>query len=104
MDLEQALTRLVEYATEELHIVRKRAKEKTPARDHAQDFHEMENAADRRCSAATGSAGCVQRAIPGRCPFTSSSWRRAAMTLMKWSRVICSAAAGSPAITASMMS
>jgi hypothetical protein len=47
VDLEQALTRLVEYATEELHIVRKRAKEKTPARDHAQDFHEMENAADR---------------------------------------------------------
>ena len=47
MDLEQALTRLVESATEELHIVRKRAEEKTAARDHGHDFHEMENAADR---------------------------------------------------------
>ena len=46
VDLEQALTRLVESATEELHIVRKRAEEKTPARDHGQDFHEMQNAAD----------------------------------------------------------
>ncbi len=47
VDLEQALTRLVESATEELHIVRKRAEEKTPARDHGHDFHEMETAADR---------------------------------------------------------
>ena len=47
MDLGQALTRLVESATEELHIVRKRAEEKTPARDHGHDFHEMETAADR---------------------------------------------------------
>ena len=46
MDLEQALSRLVESATEELHIVRKRAEEKTPARDHGQDFREMQNAAD----------------------------------------------------------
>ena len=47
VDLQQALTRLVESATEELHIVRKRAEEKTPARDHGHDFHEMEKAADR---------------------------------------------------------
>ena len=38
---------VVELSQEELHIVRKRAEEKTPARDHGHDFHEMERAADR---------------------------------------------------------
>ena len=47
MDLEQALERIVELGREELHIVRKRAEEKTPARDHGQDYHEMLTAADR---------------------------------------------------------
>jgi hypothetical protein len=47
MDLEQVLTRLVELGREELRIVRKRAEEKTPARDHGQDYHEMTRAADR---------------------------------------------------------
>jgi hypothetical protein len=47
VNVEQALARLVESATEELHIVRKRDLEKTPARDHGHDFHEMERAADR---------------------------------------------------------
>jgi hypothetical protein len=32
---------------EELHIVRKRAEEKTAARDHGHDFDEMKRAADR---------------------------------------------------------
>ena len=47
MDLEQALAKIVQLGQEELHIVRKRAEEKTPARDHGHDFHEMQNAADR---------------------------------------------------------
>jgi hypothetical protein len=47
MDLEPVLTRLVELGREELRIVRKRAEEKTPARDHGQDYHEMTRAADR---------------------------------------------------------
>lgn len=47
MDLEQVLARIVELGREELHIVRKRAEEKTPARDHGQDYHEMARAADR---------------------------------------------------------
>jgi hypothetical protein len=47
VDLEEALARIVELGREELHIVRKRAEEKTPARDHGQDYHEMEQAADR---------------------------------------------------------
>ncbi|HTU04940.1 MAG TPA: hypothetical protein VMG13_05250 [Trebonia sp.] len=47
MDLEQVLSRVAELSREELSIVRKRAEEKTPARDHGQDFHEMERAADR---------------------------------------------------------
>jgi hypothetical protein len=47
MDLEQVLSRVVELGREELHIVRKRAEEKTPARDHGQDYHEMLRAADR---------------------------------------------------------
>lgn len=45
--LETTLDRIVELAREELHIVRKRAEEKTAARDHGHDFHEMQTAADR---------------------------------------------------------
>jgi len=47
MNLETALNEIVELARTELHIVRKRAEEKTPAREHGNDFHEMQNAADR---------------------------------------------------------
>jgi hypothetical protein len=47
MNLEETLGKIVELSREELHIVRKRAEEKTPARDHGQDFHEMQRAADR---------------------------------------------------------
>ena len=47
MNLEQALAKVVELGREELHIVRKRAEEKTPARDHGHDFAEMRQAADR---------------------------------------------------------
>jgi hypothetical protein len=46
VDLEQALEKIVELGREELHIVRKRAEEKTPARDHGQDYNEMRRAAD----------------------------------------------------------
>jgi len=34
MNLEETWKKIVELAREELHIVRKRAEEKTPARDH----------------------------------------------------------------------
>jgi hypothetical protein len=47
VDLEETLAKIVELSQEELHIVRKRGEEKTPARDHGQDFHEMQQAADR---------------------------------------------------------
>jgi hypothetical protein len=47
MNLEETLEKVVELAREELHIVRKRAEEKTPARDHGADYHEAQNAADR---------------------------------------------------------
>jgi hypothetical protein len=47
MDLEEALAKIVELGHEELHIVRKRAEEKTAAREHGHDFHEMQHAADR---------------------------------------------------------
>jgi hypothetical protein len=47
VDLEETLNKIVELSREELHIVRKRAEEKTAARDHGHDFHEMEQAADR---------------------------------------------------------
>jgi hypothetical protein len=47
VDLEQTLARVVELSREELSIVRKRAEEKTPARDHGHDYHDMERAADR---------------------------------------------------------
>ena len=48
MDLEEVLARVAELSRDELRIVRKRAEEKTAARDHGQDYHEMEQAADRR--------------------------------------------------------
>ena len=48
MNLEETLEKIVELAREELHIVRKRAEEKTPARDHGRDYHEAQTAADRR--------------------------------------------------------
>jgi hypothetical protein len=47
MNLEETLAKIVELGQEELHIVRKRGEEKTPARDHGRDFHEMQQAADR---------------------------------------------------------
>jgi hypothetical protein len=47
VDLEQTLAKIVELSREELSIVRKRAEEKTAARDHGHDFHEMQGAADR---------------------------------------------------------
>lgn len=47
VDLEQALAKVVEMGQEELHIVRKRAEEKTAPRDHGQDYHDMLTAADR---------------------------------------------------------
>jgi hypothetical protein len=47
MNLEQALQKVVEHAHEELRIVRKRAEQKTAARDHGKDYHEAQTAADR---------------------------------------------------------
>jgi hypothetical protein len=47
MDLQEVLTGVAELCHEELHIVRKRAEERTPARDHGQDFNKMRQAADR---------------------------------------------------------
>lgn len=47
MNLEQTLAEVVELSREELSIVRKRAEEKTPARDHGRDYHDMLRAADR---------------------------------------------------------
>lgn len=47
MNLEEVLAKIVELGQEELHILRKRAEEQTPARDHGQDFHDMQQAADR---------------------------------------------------------
>lgn len=47
MDLEEVLAKVVELGREELRIVRKRAEEKTAARDHGHDFDEMRRAADR---------------------------------------------------------
>jgi vacuolar-type H+-ATPase subunit E/Vma4 len=46
MDLEQTLEKIVEHAREELHVVRKRAEEKTPAREHGKDYHQAQEAAD----------------------------------------------------------
>jgi len=47
MDLQEVLTRVAELSHEELHIVRKRAEERTPAGDHGQDFNELRRTADR---------------------------------------------------------
>ena len=47
MDLQETLEKVVERAREELHVVRKRAEEKTPARDHGKDYHQAQEAADR---------------------------------------------------------
>ena len=47
MDLEETLAKVAELSHEELHIVRKRAEERTAARDHGHDFDEMKRAADR---------------------------------------------------------
>ena len=47
MDLEEVLAKVVELGREELHIVRKRAEEKTAARDHGRDYEEMLRAADQ---------------------------------------------------------
>ncbi len=47
MDLQETLTKVAELAHEELRIVRKRAEERTPARDHGHDYHEAQEAADR---------------------------------------------------------
>jgi hypothetical protein len=47
MSLEQTLAEILELSREELRIVRKRAEEKTPARDHGHDYHAMLQAADR---------------------------------------------------------
>ena len=47
MDLQEVLTRVAELSHEELRIVGKRAKEKTPARNHGHDFDEMRRAADQ---------------------------------------------------------
>jgi hypothetical protein len=46
MNLEETLAKVVELGREELHIVRKRTEEKTPARDHGHDFEEMKLPAD----------------------------------------------------------
>ena len=47
MDLQEVLARVAELSREELHIVRKRAEERTPARDSGHDYDEMRGAADR---------------------------------------------------------
>jgi hypothetical protein len=47
VNLEQTLEKIVEHAHEELRIVRKRAEEKTAARDHGKGYREAQVAADR---------------------------------------------------------
>jgi len=47
MTLEETLAKIVELSREELSIARKRGEEKTAAREHGHDFHEMQQAADR---------------------------------------------------------
>jgi len=47
MTLEETLSKVAELSREELAIVRKRGEEKTAAREHGKDYHEMERAADR---------------------------------------------------------
>jgi hypothetical protein len=47
VNLEETLAKVAELSHEELSIVRKRSEEKTTARDHGHDFHEMQRAAER---------------------------------------------------------
>ena len=47
MDLQEVLTRVAELSQEELRIVRERADERTPPRDHGHDFDELLRAADQ---------------------------------------------------------
>ena len=47
MNLEETSKKVVEPAREELHIVRKRAEQKTPARNHGKDYHAAQDAAHR---------------------------------------------------------
>lgn len=47
VDLQETLEKVVEMAREELHVVRKRAEEKTPAREHGKDYRQAQIAADR---------------------------------------------------------
>jgi hypothetical protein len=47
MTLEETLDKVAELSRKELAIVRKRGEEKTAAREHGHDFHEMQHAADR---------------------------------------------------------
>lgn len=47
MNLEETLDKVAELSREELDILRKRGEEKTAAREHGHDFHEMQRAADR---------------------------------------------------------
>jgi hypothetical protein len=47
VNLEETLAKVAELSREELSIVRKRAEEKTAAREHGHDFHEMQRAAER---------------------------------------------------------
>jgi hypothetical protein len=47
VNLEETLSKVAELSHEELTIVRKRAEEKTTAREHGHDFHEMQRAAER---------------------------------------------------------
>lgn len=47
MNLQETLEKIVELAREELHVVRKRNEERTPARDHGRDYREAREAADR---------------------------------------------------------
>jgi hypothetical protein len=47
VDLQEALAKVAELSHEELRIVRKRAEERTAARNHGHDFDEMRRAADQ---------------------------------------------------------
>ena len=43
MNLEETLDKIVELSREELGLLRKRGEEKTAAREHGHDFHEMKS-------------------------------------------------------------
>ena len=64
MDLEEVLAKVVELGREELSIVRKRAEEKTAARDHGRDFEEMLRAADQLDHHAHRCAGFMTASSP----------------------------------------